>query len=546
MPLATTFRRQATLATAWLRNPPRWAAIVVGLACVAVGLWLVSLPFTSLTVAGLGIERSAPVVAVALAASGLIRLVRAARGGTPDERAATGLFGLAELVVAVLTWHWPEVMVLIVALLLGIRLLFLGLNQVWAGLRQVDTDERPRQRGALIRGARVLAALLALIVAVAAAGLAVHLPVGAPTVDDFYSAPGTPPTEPGQLLRSEPITGGVTESTRAWRILYTTTGDDGEPALASGIVAVATNAPAGPRPLLAWAHGTTGFARQCAPSLLDDPLASGVMPAQQEVLDRGWAVVATDYSGLGTAGTHPYLIGPGEARSVLDSVRAAHQLTDLELSDETVVWGHSQGGHAALWSGLLAPTYAPDSHIVGVAALAPGTDIASFATGHSGGLLAAYIVAAYSRIYPDVHFDSYVRPAARTLLRDATQRCLDAPSTLVSILSGLFAQGDFTVFQRDPTTGAFGARLAENSPVGRLAAPVFLAQGSSDTVVDPTMQARYVAARCADGWNLDYRSYPGRDHVGLVADDSPAMGDLFTWTEARFAGAAEVPHCPAS
>lgn len=70
-------------------------------------------------------------------------------------------------------------------------------------------------------------------------------------------------------------------------------------------------------------------------------------------------IVATDYVGLGTAGPHPYLIGQGEARSLLDSVRAARQMPGLSLEPETVIWGHSQGGHAALWAGTLAPTYAP-------------------------------------------------------------------------------------------------------------------------------------------------------------------------------------------
>ena len=89
---------------------------------------------------------------------------------------------------------------------------------------------------------------------------------------------------------------------------------------------------------------------------------------------NGWGIVATDYIGEGTLGAYPYLIGQGEGRSVLDSIRAAHQVDDLDLSDQTVVWGHSQGGHAALWAGQLAPTYAPELQIRGIAALSPASD----------------------------------------------------------------------------------------------------------------------------------------------------------------------------
>lgn len=116
-----------------------------------------------------------------------------------------------------------------------------------------------------------------------------------------------------------------------------------------------------PLPVIAWVHGTTGSARTCAPSVLKDPFGAGAFFALDQVIDHGWALVATDYIGLGTEGLHPYLIGQGEARSVLDAVRAAHQVEAVDLADQTIVWGHSQGGHAALWTGMLAPTYAPDA-----------------------------------------------------------------------------------------------------------------------------------------------------------------------------------------
>ena len=65
----------------------------------------------------------------------------------------------------------------------------------------------------------------------------------------------------------------------------------------------------------------------------------------------GWVVVATDYSFAEKGGPHPYLIGEGEARATLDSVRAARQMSELTLDKRMVVWGYSQGGHAALWIG---------------------------------------------------------------------------------------------------------------------------------------------------------------------------------------------------
>ena len=91
------------------------------------------------------------------------------------------------------------------------------------------------------------------------------------------------------------------------------------------------------------------------------------------IIGRGHIVVATDYAGLGTEGIHPYLIGESEARSVLDSVRAARALPNSGASNRFAVWGHSQGGHAALDPGQVAARYAPDLKLVGVAAAAPAT-----------------------------------------------------------------------------------------------------------------------------------------------------------------------------
>jgi hypothetical protein len=145
--------------------------------------------------------------------------------------------------------------------------------------------------------------------------------------------------------------------------------------------------------------------------------------------------------GMGTEGASPYLIGACEAYSALDSVRAAHHLPALSLSNQTVVWGHSQGGHAALWTGILAPSYAPDVTVEGVAALAPATDVVALAEqvqGKPGGSLgSAYVISAYSEIYEDVSFDDYVRAGARVQVAAAAKRCLSDPALLFSLITTL-------------------------------------------------------------------------------------------------------------
>ena len=112
---------------------------------------------------------------------------------------------------------------------------------------------------------------------------------------------------------------------------------------------------------------------RCAPSLAIF-LFEQIQGLRSFVRD-GYVVAATDYPGLGTEGPHPYLVGISEARAVIDSVRVAAQLPGAGGGKKFVVWGHSQGGHAALFTGIIAKAYAPELDLLGVAAAAPATDL---------------------------------------------------------------------------------------------------------------------------------------------------------------------------
>jgi pimeloyl-ACP methyl ester carboxylesterase len=351
--------------------------------------------------------------------------------------------------------------------------------------------------------------------------------------DAFYVPPADRPAGPGALLRQEAFVRGVPDGAQAWRILYTTTRSDGTAAVASAIVMASREAHSERRPVIAWTHGTTGVVPGCAPSLLEDPFAN--VPALQQLIDNGWIYVATDYVGLGTVSPHPYLIGEGEARSALDSIRALRQMEGVRAGDDTVVWGHSQGGHAALWTGIAAPNYAPDVNILGVAAIAPASDLPSLINAIQatlvGRIMSAFVLRSYAAAYPDVEFDEYVPGWKRWLANDISGRCLAGREALFSVGEALLAGG--SIFDRAPTSGPFGERLAENTPNGPLRQPLLIAQGLADDLVRPDVQARFVRGRCDAGEVLEYRTYAGRDHLSVVAPDSPLTRHLVQWTRDR-------------
>lgn len=382
---------------------------------------------------------------------------------------------------------------------------------------------------------RALIALLLLSGAGLAAGLWLTRPV---SPDAFLEAPraGLLPAEPGRLLRREPFRREVPANARAWRVLYTTTRFDGRPAVASAIVLTAREPSPTPRPVIAWLHGTTGVVAGCAPSQLAQPFA--YVPALPALIDQGWVFVAPDYAGLSTD-THGYLVGEDEARSALDAVRAAQQIEALQLDvKRTVVWGHSQGGHAALWTGQIAARYAPDIPLLGVASLSPAASLLpmleSVAQAPIGVMFSAFVLRAYAGLYADVRLDDYVRPPVRTVVDLIGNRCLSGRDAYVLGALALLPRGG--VFQRAPSEGALAERLAQNTPTGRIEVPLWVTQGLTDTLVTPPVQHDYVKRLCAAGQALTYQTYAGQDHTSIVGPASPLNGDLVRWTQARLAG----------
>lgn len=346
---------------------------------------------------------------------------------------------------------------------------------------------------------------------------------------------------PGTLLAVEPYTFNVPEGARGWRILYVTTRIDDTPAVASAVV-MAPEGATGPLLPIAWAHGTNGTAPGCAPSVVG-PFHN--VPAIPELLAEGWAYVGTDYVGLGTEGGHAYLVGEDAARAVLDSVRAATQMTEVDILPRTVVWGHSQGGNSALWTGMLAPSYAPDIDVLGVAALAPASELPKLIDAAQnnvfGKIVASFLLHAYAETYDDVRVEDYVDGYKASILKDISGRCAVDAKALFSMAQLALLPGD--VFSIQPEGTPLAARLEQNVPRGPFTMPVFIGQGVDDDIVLESVQSGYVAALCDAGTDLVYRPYEGLDHVSLVAPDSVLTGELVAWSRARFADAAPARDC---
>ncbi len=360
--------------------------------------------------------------------------------------------------------------------------------------------------------------------------------------DAFYDPPSDVPRKPGELLRSEPLKDVMLPAgVRGWRILYATTVDDSTPATAVATVFAPADPSAGPRPVIAWEHGTTGLLQKCMPSLLSLPTKG--IPDRDRIVMAGWVVVATDYSFAEKGGPHPYLIGEGGARAALDSVRAARQISGLTLDKRVVVWGHSQGGHAALWTGIIGPRYAPDLEIRGVVAIAPSANIKNILAMNVeiDKRFGPYLAVSYSRFYPDITFEQAVRPEALDAARQIVNLCDFVPEELQRI-EALAATFDGPALATS-SNKALQARLKQNTADGPIQAPVLIAQGLSDNVVPSSATDAYVEERCAAGQSLEYWTFAGRDHLSIFQRGTPFEELLIKWTTARLANDPSATGC---
>ena len=363
------------------------------------------------------------------------------------------------------------------------------------------------------------------------------VPRQAPSGDAFYRPQGLRAGRPGEVIWAAPIIAPA--GSRGWKILYHSQAIDGHDIAVSGVVIVPTSkAPSGGRPVISWAHGTHGLADACAPSKALD--IAYRIPGIKDFVKQGDIVVATDYEGLGTPGEHPYLVGESEGRGVLDIVRAVRQMPGSGAGTNLLVYGHSQGGQAALFAGQIAPSYAPELHVLGVAAVAPVADVTAMVPlATTVPQLLGYDVmtaVGFRAAYPNVDLSAVLGPQALANLDIVDQRCSDD-------VVDYFAQiPPSQVVAHNPLDVPVLSQLLQQNTAGevRSAAPQFIVQGDRDALVPKMVTDRYVQRACGQGDQLLYRVYPGRDHV--TARDV-SVPDVEAWLAARLAGENAPSSC---
>ena len=354
----------------------------------------------------------------------------------------------------------------------------------------------------------------------------------------FYDGPIPPP---GTTIESVPLDPALslTGAGPAYRVLYSTVDQHDQPAVSTGAVFLPPGpAPEGGFPVIAWAHGTVGLGDDCTPSALprsprDDEYLS-------HWLNQGYAVVASDYAGLGTPGLMSYLNSVTTAHGVVDSVIAAHDM-GLPLSPEWAIVGQSQGGGAAVASARWATEFSAGTGLDyrGVVATGTPANIDNFVRqagpylqlpelGPVANAYTAYILAAFREARPDLDINSVLTPEGLAAAERAETGCVRA---LTDELADLTPAAFFSAPLSSIPGMADALYEYMGTPSTGFDRPLFLGVGLLDRDVPPASTLAFYDQLVANNQNVTLRIYPEEDHSGTVlasmADSTPFLRSVF-------------------
>lgn len=389
--------------------------------------------------------------------------------------------------------------------------------------------------------------------------------------DDFYNPPDLGALSPerlGELLRVEHVrtytpeevasAAGVSSSpygAEAYRILYLSQTPVDTPRAVSGLLVVPTGqAPAGGFPVIVAGHATSGLADACAPSrfpwTVSDLLAW---------VAHGYLVSATDYVGLGTPGSHPYMVGEAEAISMLDGARAALRFCDSArgiaepAANRLILEGHSQGGHAALFAHQMSNSYAPELNILGTVAFAPGSEprlmTQDMATGRSllvgPSVMAMYAYSQYYGAPTDLH--TWLKEPYATDLPDRVEhQCIVEFSLWPGVKADRVFQPDLLAAVREgrwDDVQPWTDYMDRNTPGNYTShAPVLVLQGQADLLIPVEASQQLTERLCLHGTSAKLSLYPRVGHGGITQIGQP---EALQWMAGRLDGVPAPDSCAA-
>jgi len=406
-----------------------------------------------------------------------------------------------------------------------------------------------------------------------------------PPVPPFYASvmKMTPEGKLGQVIKQEAIATSV-KGVRAWRIAYISSDISGRKTIATGLVVAPMGpAPAGGRPVMSWAHGTTGAAQNCGPSQVIDPavplneyfLVGGNswtdygIPSVEEFIKEGYVLVATDYQGLGGGGRHQYSVSATNGMDTLNAARAAVSMKETGANKKTLIYGWSQGGGAVIALAGMSEyikqtgTVADNLDMIGFVAMAP-QDLSILApAGKLDQAAADQFFQDFQKLFLDNVFnfthatmyywgtqaafsnlklsDIFTDEGVKVANEIYGNKCMHASSDTFNFNYGASYA---TLLKQTPANTLAWVQAVQKGgvPVAKPVAPVQIYFGTKDTAVPPMMHQMYQDQICKLGGNVGRMQLPGeQSHFTTPGSSKPFY---LAWVKDRVAGKPLANACP--
>lgn len=407
-----------------------------------------------------------------------------------------------------------------------------------------------------------------------------------PPMQPFYAAvmKMKPEGKLGQIIKQEKVATSV-KGAQAWKVAYISSDVSGRKTIATGLIVSPTApAPAGGRPIVTWAHGTTGTAQNCGPSQVIDPVVPineyfliggnsstdyGV-PALQEFINEGYVIAATDYQGLGGGGVHQYANGVSNAMDAINVARAAGSINQTRSNKKTAFIGWSQGGLAAFAAAGMSEymqqtgTAFDNLDMRGLVAMGPayfGTSSGQLdqatADKYLNDTLKSYVHNIFDFTHATMFFyalpsafpnlkltDIFTDDGVKVLTEIYSNKCMHPASDTMNYNIGSnynsLLKPEFT------NTMAWAQAVLKTSPAyEKLIAPVQIYYGAADTVNNPAMGQFFQEQMCKRGASVGRMELPGAKTGHF--DEPPVSQQFFLpWIKDRFDGKPLANACPQS
>lgn len=352
-------------------------------------------------------------------------------------------------------------------------------------------------------------------------------------ITKFYDTPHPLAAgKPGQLIRAEEFEQyELPLSVDAVRILYHSRSAVGEDVATSGVVLIPSwkNPPAGGWPIIAWAHGAAGVARSCAPSLTRN-LGHG--PFLSMYVNLGYAVVATDYAGLGTDFRNAFLDAPSNAADLIASIPAARAAVP-QLGTRWIVMGEAEGSLAAV---AVAEKEGEirDPGYLGSIAISGMVDVPENYGHVTDPFLLASLAYGIKTVYPPFQLADMLTEKGLAFYHNVEQACGDPGKTAARSAGEVVKAG----WDANGFVSQYFAR--NNLGQARAFGPVMVISADADPAIPTAMTSQAITRMCKQGDLVQWQRYPldSGEVIGASARDQIA------WIGARFAGRVATTNCP--